>query len=363
MMTSPVAGVDPHQATFTVAIVDTNGVEITHETFANTSAGYLAAIELFTAHRVARVGVEGSASWGAHIAVAVVAAGFDAREVPPQRSAHLRRLRRLDKTDLVDATAIARALLAEPTLGPVQALEAYDPLLARIEAILEHRRTLVATRTLLLHHVQDQLAKLPADIRDQLTNTGKIEGRLRELASIDPASASTPAGQYRLSWLIPTISQDQAARREIRKLEGELDTLLDEHGTTLRDEPGIGPIAAATLLCEVGDPFRFARESKFARWCGTGAIAISSGEGRGEPTRHRLDFRGNRRINSVLYIASVTQQRDTTEARDYLNRKLTEGKTRREARRAHKRHLANRVIRRMWNDERDRPNPRLQATT
>ena len=85
--------------------------------------------------------------------------------------------------------------------------------------------------------------------------------------------------------------------------------LLDEHGTTLRDEPGIGPIAAATLVVEVGDPFRFASESKFARWCGTGAVALSSGEGSGTPIRHRLDYGGNRRINSVLYIASVTQQR------------------------------------------------------
>lgn len=42
------------------------------------------------------------------------------------------------------------------------------------------------------------------------------------------------------------------------------------HGTTLRDEPGIGHIAAATLLVEVGDPHRFATEARFARWCGTG---------------------------------------------------------------------------------------------
>ena len=70
--------------------------------------------------------------------------------------------------------------------------------------------------------------------------------------------------------------------------------------------------------------------------------------------RHRLDFGGNRRINSVLYIASVTQHRDIDEARVYINRKISEGKTRREGRRAHKRHLANRVIRRMWNDEQDR---------
>ncbi len=85
--------------------------------------------------------------------------------------------------------------------------------------------------------------------------------------------------------------------------------LLDEHGTTLRDESGIGPIAAATLVVEVGDPFRFATESKFARWCGTGAVALSTGEGRGVPVRHRLDFGGNRRINSILYVASITQQR------------------------------------------------------
>ena len=98
----------------------------------------------------------------------------------------------------------------------------------------------------------------------------------------------------------------------------------------LRDEPGIGPIAAATLVVEVGEPFRFARESKFARWCGTGAVALSSGEGAGLPVKHRLDFRGNRRINSVLYIASVTQHRDLDDARTYINRKLGEGKTRRE---------------------------------
>ena len=156
--------------------------------------------------------------------------------------------------------------------------------------------------------------KLPTEIRDQLTTTGKIEARLRRLETIDTTDASTVAGEYRLSWLIPLIVQDRKARAEIRRLERELDRLLDKYGTTLRDEPGIGPIAAATLLAEVGDPLRFARESK----------------------------------------------RDIDEARIYFDRKLTEGKTRREARRAHKRHLANRVIRRMWNDQQQRQNEQLQ---
>lgn len=353
-MSSPVAGIDPHQAQFTVGIIDPNGVELHHESFDNIAAGYVAAIEVLGTHRVEQVGVEGSASWGSHVAIALGAAGFDVREVPPQRSAAQRRARRLDKTDNVDAVAAARALLAEPTLGPAQALEIYDPLVAKIEAVLEHRNALVETRVLMLQFVQDQLAKLPTEIRDQMPTTGKIEGRLRHLETIDTAIVTTLAGEYRVSWLLPLVDQDRADRRKIRQLERDIDTLLDEHGTTLRDEPGIGPISAAKLVCEVGDPFRFSRESKFARWCGTGAIAISSGEGSGLPVKHRLDFRGNRRINSVLYLASITQQRDRDDARAYIDRKISEGKTRREARRAHKRHLANRVIRRMWKDEKRR---------
>jgi len=354
-MTAHIGGIDPHQDSFTVGIIDQHGIEIVHESFDNSAVGYVEAIELLATKRVRLVGVEGSAKWGAHVSIALVAGGFDAREVPPSRSAAQRRSRRLEKTDAVDAIATARALQAEPTLGPVQTLEVYDAAVAKIEAVLEHRRALVATRTLMLHHIGDQIAKLPTEIRDQLTTTGKIEGRLRRLETIDIANLDTTAsGIYRLEWLQNQIDQDREARREIRRLERLIDDLLDAHGTTLRDEPGIGPISAATLLCETGDPFRFARESKFARWCGTGAVALSSGEGSGQPVRHRLDFGGNRRINSVLYIASVTQQRDTDQARVYLERKAAEGKTKREARRAHKRHLANRVIRRMWKDEQAR---------
>ncbi len=68
-MSFPVGGIDPHQDTFTVGIVDENGVEIVHEAFANTAAGYGAAIGLLAAHGANRVGVEGSAKWGAHAAI------------------------------------------------------------------------------------------------------------------------------------------------------------------------------------------------------------------------------------------------------------------------------------------------------
>jgi transposase len=271
--------------------------------------------------------------------------------VPSQRTAIRRRSRRLAKTDRIDSIAIARALQSEPTLGPVQVLDAVDPLLAHLEAVVEHRRSLVECRTRQLHYAQDQIAKLPATIRDRLPAGGKIDTRLTALARLQVDSDRlTAAAAHRLGWLLQMAEQTGQLRRQIRALEHDLERLLDVHGTTLRNEAGIGAVTAATLLIEVGDPTRFRNEAAFARWCGTGAVALSSAEGNQQPVRHRLDFGGNRRINSLLYIMSVTQQRHLPEAAAYIERKRTQGKTSREARRAHKRHLANRVIRRMWKD-------------
>ena len=64
-MTSPAGGIDPHQDTFTFGVVDCHGVEIAHDTFDNTAVGYGETTDLLDAHSVGRLGVEGSAKWGA----------------------------------------------------------------------------------------------------------------------------------------------------------------------------------------------------------------------------------------------------------------------------------------------------------
>jgi hypothetical protein len=96
---------------------------------------------------------------------------------------------------------------------------------------------LVAVRTLVLHYAQDQIAQHPIEIRDQLTTTGKIESRLRQLQRIDASPVSTAAGEHRLSWLVPLIVQDSAAHRQIRQLEADLDRLLDEQAPPCATSP------------------------------------------------------------------------------------------------------------------------------
>lgn len=65
---------------------------------------------------------------------------------------------------------------------------------------------------------------------------------------------STLAGAYGLFWRLPLIDQDREMHRRVRRLERDVDALLDDRGTTLRYDPGLGPIAAGTLIVDVGDP-------------------------------------------------------------------------------------------------------------
>ena len=74
--------------------------------------------------------------------------------------------------------------------------------------------------------------------------------------------------------------------------------------------------------------------------------ALSSG-GR---TRHRLNRRGNRKLNHAIHIAAVTQFRNQSEGRVFYDRKIAEGKTHKEAIRALKRRISDRVYRHLVAD-------------
>jgi transposase len=69
---------------------------------------------------------------------------------------------------------------------------------------------------------------------------------------------------------------------------------------------------------------------------GVAPIPVSSGR----KDRHRLDRGGNRQLNRALHIIAITRGRIDPATCAYLQRKEAEGKTRMEAMRCLKRHLA-----------------------
>ena len=107
---------------------------------------------------------------------------------------------------------------------------------------------------------------------------------------------------------------------------------------------GVGPIHAAEVIGYSGDVARFANPDAYASYNGTAPVERSSG-GR---TVHRLSLRGNRKVNHALHMVAVTQIRNPgTEGRMYFERKVAEGKTKKEALRSLKRQISNAVYRQL----------------
>jgi transposase len=110
---------------------------------------------------------------------------------------------------------------------------------------------------------------------------------------------------------------------------------------------GVGPIIACYLIGFTGDIARFANRDAYAAYNGTAPVERSSG-GR---VVHRVSQRGNRRLNHALHLAAICQIRQPhSEGRAYFERKLSEGKTKKDAVRSLKRHISNAVYRRLLID-------------
>jgi transposase len=121
--------------------------------------------------------------------------------------------------------------------------------------------------------------------------------------------------------------------------------------TTLTDIVGVGPVTAAIIIDYAGDITRFSTRGHFASYNATAPIEASSGN----KTRHRLNPRGNRKLNYAIHVAAITQLRYDTEGRAYYDRKRAEGKTSKEAIRSLKRRLSDAVYRHLVADRHRSP--------
>jgi transposase len=122
--------------------------------------------------------------------------------------------------------------------------------------------------------------------------------------------------------------------------------MLVESKTTLTEMKGVGSFVAAKILGEVGDVGRIRSKAAFASFSGTAPLPASSGQ----RTRHRLNRGGNRQLNHALHVIAKNQSRMVPEVRDYLGKKLEEGKSYKEALRCLQRHLANVIYRTLVED-------------
>ena len=156
--------------------------------------------------------------------------------------------------------------------------------------------------------------------------------------------AASATQRQRLDLAHDTLSDIRMLENRAKRNKTRINDEVIASGTSITEIFGVGPILAAMIIGYTGDVTRFLTAGHYAAYTGTAPIEFSS-SGR---TVHRLSRRGNRTLNHALHIVAVTQIRHAhSEGRGYYDRKLAEGKTPREARRALKRQISDRVYRQL----------------
>jgi len=331
-----VLGVDTHRDEHVMAVVTAPaGGVVAGAAAAANGRGYRELLRVAQRHAPGRLAwaIEGSGSYGAGLARFLSEHGEAVLEV----SRTLRAERRLaGKDDTLDAVRIARAALASETLALPRSGERREAL----RLLLIARRSAVDVRREALTQLRAVIVTAPDPLREQLRRLSL--GKLLDRCSRLRRSATPAADELAVRLVLRSLSRRvQAATVEADQLERELLGHVRALAPTLLDEPGVGPIVAAQLIVAWSHPGRLRSEACFARLAGVAPIPASSGQ----TTRHRLSRGGDRQLNRALHTIVLHRRQHEPTTRDYIARRVSEGKSTRDATRLLKRYLARHLYR------------------
>ncbi|HEX4251556.1 MAG TPA: IS110 family transposase, partial [Pseudonocardia sp.] len=330
-----VLGVDTHKDVHVAAVVTMLGGLLADASFPATRAGYRQLLSWARSFgQVVRAGVECTGSYGAALTRHLNDEQVQVVEVnQPDRSTRRRR----GKTDAIDALAAARAAVSGQAYvvpktgnGHVEAMRMFK--LARDSA--------VKSRSQAINQLKAVLVNTDPALRESLAGLGP-RTLIRRCADLPDIAGAKPAAAAAVHTLRCLAGRVLHLTTEVNELSRRLTAAVEAIAPDLLDRVGIGADNAAALLITVGDnPERLHNEASFAALCGTSPIEASSGK----TQRHRLNQGGDRQANAALWRIVVTRIRLDDRTRDYLRRRISEGKTKREAMRCLKRYIAREVF-------------------
>lgn len=333
-----VVGVDPDRDRITAAVIDakTQG-ELDRAEFPTTPAGYADALDWADTHSDSARrtwSIEGVGSYGAGLARVLHeecewVIDFDR---PTTRAA-----KDGAKSDLLDAARAAREVLGREKWTMPRATGAREGL----RAMLVARAGAQVARTAAINELKATLLTAPPSLREELRTLTAL--KLTDRCSRMRPDPSGDRELFGIKMAMRALARRvQALTDEAAELEEAMAQLVTEMAPQLLDEVGVGVILASQILVSWSHPGRCRNEAAFARLAGVAPIEATSGQ---TQDRHRLNRGGDRQLNRALHqaISIRAQYDDRTKA--YIEKRLAEGKTKREARRCLKRYLARHLYR------------------
>jgi len=331
-----VLGVDTHTDSHAIAIVETGRQKVEGSvSIPATRRGYRQALRLARLRAPGQRlwALEGTGSYGSGLARFLDSRGERVLEVErPRREGSHGRL----KSDPLDAERAARAALS----GAAGAAPRLSPQTQALRALLVAREGAVTASRAARNELGALILTAPPELRERLQGLPRaalIETCARLRPGTDSERAAVALALRSLALRVRHLNE------EAKGLEQELATRVQALAPALLARRGVGPICASWLLVAWSEPGRLRSEAAFARLAGVAPIPASSGK----LVRHRLDRGGDRRLNRALHTIVLGLRRTDAETQAYIARRVSEGKTQREAVRCLKRYLARSLFRQL----------------
>lgn len=337
-----IAGVDTHQQTHHVALIDAEQRRIGDREFPASAAGYGDLLDWITGHGpVQAMGVESTGSYGAGLTRHLLAEGIEVYEVNrPEKTTRVK----AGKSDPIDAYCAAEQVLS----GRASARpKVKTGIVEAIRAVKIPRDSAVKERTRGYGQIRDLVTTAPTVIHDALIGaTARRRVAVAAAYRPDPARLEDPLQATKLA-LRTLARRVQHLDTEIAAADKIIKALTRKACPSLLALRQVGPQTAAQLVISAGQNIdRMRSESAFAKLTGVAPLPASSGK----TTRHRLNPGGDRQANSALYMIVIGRMKNHPETIAYVDRRRTEGLSNPEIIRCLKRHLARAVYRALRND-------------
>lgn len=281
-------------------------------------------------------GIEGAWGYGRGLAQRLVETGEVVFEVNSRWTASgRRRARKGEKTDALDATAVARTVRQE---GSVLPRVHPDDESSILNVLTTERDELLRESTRIQNQIHHLLLQIDPDYKGQI---GRLTTR-RGLTSLTEYRTleENALQQHRAAAVRRLAARLVLTRQHADQVGHQIKELAAARYAALTRLCGVNALTAGMLAGMLGPGQRFATDGQLAAYAGVAPLEASSGM----RVRHRLSRSGNRRLNSIIYRIALTQAHHSPEAKAYLARRTSQGKTRREAHRALRRY----VVRALW---------------
>jgi transposase len=244
---------------------------------------------------------------------------------------------RSNKNDANDGYSIAVAALHAPRLASVARADHA----AVLRLLAKRNREISSARTRTVCRLHALLVELVAGgISKQIT----VNRAAEVLGAVSPTD---PVAATRHALALEHLEDLRQIDAQMRVSKQRLADAVGASESSVTEVFGFGPVGAATAIGQTRDITRFPSRDHFAAYNGTAPIEVGSGG----HSVHRLSRRGNRQLNHAIHIAAITQIRFAhSPGRAFFDRKVAEGKTKREAVRALKRRISDAIYRQLLHD-------------